>query len=112
VDEGTLGVHEIELVVDSGEDFSDGGGVGKHAHCTLNLGEISSWDNGGGLVVDSTLESSGAPVNELNGSLGLDDGHGSVDILRDDISTIHKAASHVLSVTGVALGHHVGGLKD
>merc|ERR1712137_1314337 len=37
VDEGTLGVHKIELVVDPGEDLGNGGGVGDHAHgrCTL-----------------------------------------------------------------------------
>ena len=31
MDEGSLGVHEIELVIDSGEDLSDGSGVGDHA---------------------------------------------------------------------------------
>lgn len=112
MDEGTLGVHEIELVVDSAEDFSNGCGVGQHAHCTLDLGEVTSWDDGGGLVVDSTLESSGTPVDELDGSLGLDDSNGGVDILGDNISSVHETASHVLSVTGVALGHHVGGLED
>merc|ERR1719171_1034751 len=43
--------------------------------------------------------------------LGLDGGDGSVDILGDDVSTVHHAAGHVLTVTGVALGHHVGGLE-
>ena len=28
VDEGTLGVHQVELVVDPGEDFGNGGAVG------------------------------------------------------------------------------------
>jgi hypothetical protein len=31
VNEGTLGVHEIELVVESGPGLGDGGGVGQHA---------------------------------------------------------------------------------
>jgi len=48
----------------------------------------------------------------LDGSLGLDDGDGGVDILGDYVSTVHETASHVLSVSGVALGHHVGGLED
>jgi len=112
VDEGTLGVHEIELVVDSGEYFSDGGGVGEHADGTLHLGKITSWHDGGGLVVDTAFESSGAPVDELDSALGLDHSHGGVDILGHNITTVHKAASHVLAVTGVALGHHVGGLED
>jgi len=111
VDEGTLGVHKIELVVDAGEDLSDGGGVGDHADGAHNLGEIATGDNSGGLVVDTALEASGAPVDELDGSLGLDGGNGSVDVLGDDVTSVHKAASHVLSVAGVALGHHGGGLE-
>jgi len=74
VDEGSLGVHKIELVVDSGEDLSDGGGVGDHADGSHDLGEVTSGDNGGGLVVDTALEAGGAPVDELDGSLGLDGG--------------------------------------
>merc|ERR1719456_1312315 len=96
MDEGSLGVHEIELVIDSGEDLSDGSGVGDHADGSHDLGEITTWHNGWGLVVDTALESSWAPVNELNGSLGLDGGDGSVDILGDDITSVHEAASHVL----------------
>jgi len=112
VDEGTLGVHEIELVVNAGEDLSDGSGVGQHADGTLDLGKVTTGDDGGGLVVDTALESSGAPVDELDGTLGLDDGDGGIDVLGDDVTTVHQTASHVLSVTGVALGHHVGGLED
>jgi len=111
MDEGSLGVHKIELVIDSGEDLSDGSGVGDHADGSHDLGEISTGNDGRGLVVDSALESSGAPVDELDGSLGLDGGDGGVDILGDDISSVHEAASHVLSVSGVALGHHGGGLE-
>jgi hypothetical protein len=111
MDEGTLGVHKIELVVNTGKSLGDGSGVGHHAHSALHAGKISTGDNGRGLVVDSALETGGAPVNELNGSLGLDGGDGRVDILGDNISSVHQAASHVLSVTGVALGHHVGGLE-
>jgi hypothetical protein len=111
VDEGTLGVHKIELVVDSGEDLSDGGGVGDHADGAHNLGEITTGNDGRGLVVDTALEAGGAPVDELDGSLGLDGGNGGVDVLGDDVTSVHKAASHVLSVAGVALGHHGGGLE-
>jgi len=111
VDESTLGVHEIELVVNSGEDLSDGGRVGDHADGAHDLGEITTWHHSGGLVVDTALEASGAPVDELDGSLGLDGGDGSVDILGDDITSVHQAASHVLSVAGVALCHHGGRLE-
>jgi len=111
VDEGTLGVHKIELVVNSGEDLSDSSGVGDHADGAHNLGEITTGNDSWGLVVDTALEASGAPVDELDGSLGLDGGNGSVDVLGDDITSVHKAASHVLSVSGVTLGHHGGGLE-
>jgi len=111
MDEGTLGVHEIELVVNSGEDLSDGSGVGDHADSAHNLGEITTWDNSGWLIVDTALETSWAPVDELDGSLGLDGGDSGVDILGDDITSVHEAASHVLSVTRITLGHHGGGLE-
>jgi hypothetical protein len=111
VDEGTLGIHEIELVVDAAEHLSDGSAVGDHAHGALNLGEVTTRNDCGGLVVNTALETGRAPVNELNGTLGLDGSNGGVDILGDDITTEHEAAGHVLAVTGVALGHHVGGLE-
>jgi len=112
VHKGTLGIHEIELVVETREDLGDGGGVGDHAAGALHLGQVTSGHNSGGLVVDTALESGGAPVDELDSALGLDGGDGGVDVLGDDITTVHEAASHVLSVTGVALGHHGGRLED
>jgi len=111
VDEGSLGVHKIEFVVESGEDFSDGGGVGDHADGSHDFGKITSGDNGGGLVVDSDFESSGAPVDELDGSLGLDGGNGGVDVFGDDISSVEHGAGHVFSVSGVTFGHHGGGFE-
>jgi hypothetical protein len=111
VDEGTLGVHQIEFVIDAGEDFSDGSGVGDHAHGTLDLGQVTTWNNGGGLVVDTALETSRAPVDELDRALGLDGGNGGVDILGDDVTTVHQTAGHVLTVAGITLGHHGGGLE-
>jgi len=111
VDEGTLGVHKIELVVNAGEDLSDGSGVGDHADGAHNLGEITTWDNSWWLVVDTALEASWAPVDELDGSLGLDGGNGGVDVLWHNITSVHEAAGHVLAVTWVALGHHGGWLE-
>jgi len=111
MDEGSLGVHEIELVINSGEDLSDGSRVGDHADSSHDLGEITTWNNGWWLIVDTALETGWAPVNELNGSLGLDGGNGSVDILWDDITSVHEAACHVLSVSWVTLGHHGGWLE-
>jgi hypothetical protein len=95
-------------VIQSGEHFSDGGRVGNHANSSHDLGQISSWDDGWWLIVDSDLESSRAPVDELDGSLGLDGGDGGVHVFWNDVSSVHHGAGHVLSVSWVAFGHHGG----
>merc|ERR1712149_96660 len=92
VDEGTLGVHKIELVVHASEHLGNGGGVGDHAAGTLHLGEIATRHHSWWLVIDATLKASRAPVDELDGTLGLDGGDGSIDVLGDDITTVHHAA--------------------
>ena len=112
MDEGSLGIHEIELVINSGEDLSDGSGVGDHAACSHNLGKITTWDDSGWLIVDTTLETSWAPVDELDGSLGLDGGDSGVDILGDDITSVHEAASHIFTMSGITFGHHSSGLES
>merc|ERR1712226_905690 len=53
VDEGTLGVHQVKLVVNTREDLSDGGGVGDHAHSPHDLGQVTTRDDGRRLVVDT-----------------------------------------------------------
>jgi len=111
MDECSLSVHEIEFVINSGEDFSNSSGVGDHADGSHDLGKITTWNDGWWLVVDTALETGWAPVDELDGSLGLDGGNSGVDILGDDITSVHEAASHVLSVSWVALGHHGGWLE-
>ena len=59
-------------MIESGKDFSNGSRVGDHAHGSHDLGEITPGYNCRGLIVDSNLESGGAPIYELDGSLGLD----------------------------------------
>ena len=111
VHEGTLGVHQIELVIETSPSLGDGGGVAQHAHGTLHLGEISAGHDGRWLVVDAHLEAGRAPVDELDGALRLDGGDGSVDILRHNVTTVQHAAGHVFAVTRVALHHLVGWLE-
>ena len=60
------------------------------------------------LQPDSYLETSGTPVHELDGALGLDGGNGSVDVLGHHIPTVQHAAGHVLAVTRVTLHQLVG----
>ena len=111
VDEGTLGVHEIELVGESGPGLSDGGGVGQHAHGAVDLGEVTVGDHLRWLVADTKLETSWAPVDELDGALGLEGGNSAVGVLGDNVTTVQEAGGHVLSVAGVALDHLVVGLE-
>jgi len=119
MNESSLGIHKIELMIDSGEDLSDSSRVGDHADGSHDLGEVTTWDDSWWLVIDTALETSWAPVNELNGSLGLDGSNGSVDVLWNDITSVHHAAGHIFTVSWVALGHHgswlesgVGDLSD
>lgn len=99
-------------MINAAEGLGDGRGVGNHANCTLDACKISSWNNRGWLVVNTALETGGAPIHELDGPLGLDGGHGGIDILGHNISAVHETAGHVLPMTGIALGHHAGGLED
>ena len=99
-------------MINSGENFSDGSGVRDHAYGSHDFGQISSWYNSWWLVVDSTFEASWAPVDELDGSLGLDGGNSGIDILGDNISSVHQTAGHVLSVSWITLGHHGGWLES
>ena len=55
MNESSLGVHEIKLVVKSGPGLGDGCGVAQHAHSALNLGQIASRNHSRGLVVDTDL---------------------------------------------------------
>merc|ERR1711981_1196658 len=82
--EGSLGVHKIEFMINSGEDLSNSSGVGDHAAGSHDLGEVTTWHDGWWLVVDTALETGWAPIDELDGSLGLDGGNSGVDILGDD----------------------------
>merc|ERR1711973_357704 len=111
VDEGPLGVHEVELVVKPGPGLGDGGGVREHAHGPADLSKISSGNDGWWLVVDTDLKTSRTPVNKLDAPLGLDGGNGSIYVLGHHVSSIEEAAGHVLAMTRVALDHLVSRLK-
>merc|ERR1719348_953427 len=56
--EGSLCVHEVELVVESGPSLSYGGGVGQHAHGSLDHCQVTSRDHSGGLIINTNFEPS------------------------------------------------------
>ena len=55
MDEGSLGVHKIKLMIKTGPGLSNSGGVGQHADGSLNLGKITSRYDCWWLVVDTDL---------------------------------------------------------
>merc|ERR1712238_239700 len=94
------------------EDLRDGRGVTDHATCPHDLGQVTARHDRRRLVVDAALESRGAPVNELDGALGLDRRDRRVHVLGDDVATVHHATSHVLAMTGITLHEHRRRLED
>lgn len=56
MNEGTLGVHKVELVVETGPSLGDGCRVRQHADGAGNLGQIATGDDGRWLVVDANLQ--------------------------------------------------------
>jgi hypothetical protein len=59
-------------VIKTSPGFSNGGRVAQHAYGTLYFSQVTPWYNSWWLVVDSDLETSWTPINELDGSLGFD----------------------------------------
>ena len=91
---GTLGVQQVEFVVKAAPCSRDSGCVGQHAHATGHLGEVASRDKGRGFVANTEFEAGGTPINELDGTLRLDDTNGGVNVLRHDITTVQQRAGH------------------
>merc|ERR1712029_421712 len=112
MNKSSLGVHKIELVVNAREHFSNRSGITNHATCSHNLRQVTPWNDCGGLVVDSTLESCWAPVHKLNGPFCFDCSHSCIHILWHNIAPIHHAACHVLSMAGIALHIHGSRLEN
>jgi hypothetical protein len=98
-------------MVQSGPSFSNSGGVAQHANSSLDFGQISTWNDGWWLVVDTYFKSSWTPVNKLNCSFSFDGGDGAVDILWYDVTSVKQAARHVFTVSWIAFDHLVGWLK-
>lgn len=91
--------------------LGNGGGVGEHADGAVDLGEVAVGHVHRGLVADTELETSRAPVDELDGALGLEGGDGGVSVLGDDVTAVEQAGGHVLAVARVTLDHLVVGLE-
>lgn len=62
-------------------------------------------------VVDTELETSGAPLDQVEGRLGLELTSCSRAVTGNNVTTVEESDSHVLSVARVADNHLVVGLK-
>merc|ERR1712038_118936 len=108
VNECTLRIHKIELVIDTGKSLSDCSVISNHTASTFCLCDITVWYFTWWLGVDTGLESSRTPVNELNGTLILDGSHGGLHIRWSYITTVHQTTRHELSVGRITLGKKRG----
>ena len=98
-------------MIEPSPSFSDGGSVGQHTDSPLDFSQVTAWDDGWWLVIDTDFETGGAPVDELDGPLGLDGGDSGVDVFGDDITSVKHTAGHVFTVPGVTFDHLVGWLE-
>ena len=76
-----------------------------YLHSTVDLGEIAIRNLHRGLVADSKLETSGAPVDKLDSALGPESGDSVVSIVRNNVTTVEQASGHVFAVARVTLDH-------
>ncbi|TRY94840.1 hypothetical protein DNTS_025180, partial [Danionella cerebrum] len=111
VHKGSLGVHQVELVVQTSPGLCDGCSVTQHAHGPLDFGQISTRNHRWRLIVDAHFEPSGAPINKLNGTFGLNGSNGGVHVFGHHVPTVQKTAGHVFSMTRITLHHLIGRLK-
>ena len=80
-------------------------------HSAIDFGQISVGNHLGWLVANTDLESSWAPVNELNGALRFQCSNSGVHVIGDNITTVQKAGRHVFTIPRIAFDHLVVGLE-
>ena len=88
-----LGVHKIELVVLENTSAMAAELNIMHTACCTLAGYHRH--NGRGLVAAAALEAGEAPVDKLDGVLGLDSDNGGVAILVHNVTTEHEVRSHM-----------------
>jgi hypothetical protein len=76
-------------------------------HSTIDLGQVTVGNHLRRLKANANLETRWAPVDELDGALGLQGCNSIVYIVWNDITTVEQASSHVFSIARIALHHLV-----
>ena len=108
MNESSFGVHKIEFVINSGENFSNSSRVGDHAYSSHDFSEVTTWYNSWRLVIDTAFETGWAPIDKLDGSFGFDGSNGGVDIFWYNITSVHHTTGHVFTVSWITFSHHGG----
>ena len=80
VHEGALGVKKVKFAIQPGPCIRDGGRVREHANASDDAGEITIWDVCWWFVGDTNLEARWTPVNEPDGTPGLQLGDSGGDV--------------------------------
>ena len=80
-------------------------------HSSIDLSKVSIGHHLRWLVADTNLETSWAPVDELDSAFGLERSNSNVYILWYDVTTVEQAGSHVFPVARITLHHLVVGLE-
>lgn len=110
--EGLLLQHRIELVVQSLENSWNGSWVGQHAQRSFLLSNISIREHTVGLIRYADSKASRAPIDKLNGSLGLNIAYTIAHILRNNIPSVSYWAAQELACPWVTSGELIGRLKQ
>ena len=76
-------------------------------HSTIDLGQVTVGNHLGWLKANANLETRWAPIDELDGALGLQGCNSAVYIVWNDITPVEQASSHVFSIARIALHHLV-----
>ena len=111
MNKGTLGVHKIEFVVKTRPGLGNGSCVAEHGNAAVDRGELTSGNADGLGVVNTELETSRAPLNQVEGGFGLECTSGRSTVAGNDVATVQQGNSHVLAVARVADNHLVVGLE-
>lgn len=74
--------------------------LGKHAQAARNFCQIRTGHGGGRLVANTNLEAGWAPIDKLDGALGLDTRDSCRDVLGNDITAEEQAAGHWIVLEG------------
>lgn len=87
--------------------FSNSSRVAEHADGAVDGRKFAARNTDRLLVVDAELEAGWAPLDEVEGSFGLEGCDGGAAVARDDVAAVEERDGHVLAVAGVADDHLV-----